>query len=143
MSCWTRVWSRVSGVSVPAAQQVGAAVAHVREVQPPVAQQHRGQRRPHAPLVGVGRRHAEDHLVGAVHGVRQRVRGPLHVPVGLAVEAGHGLQRGLRCDLAGGVATHAVGDSEHGVAHEEVVLVALPHELVVWPYARTTSSAVN
>ena len=106
------------------APQVGARVAHVREVPAPPAQHQRGERGRHARSLGGTRRLREQPAVGrAEHGVERLLHAP-GVGRGEVVgeQAAHGILRRL---AAVRVATDAVGDrQQHALGR---ALVALGH----------------
>src|SRR5665811_1791601 len=97
-------------------------------MQATIPDQHGGQGRAHAPVVGVGGGLAHDRGVGLSDRADQGRFGSLRVGEVDSVEVFDGADGGLGRDLAGEVATHAVGDGEHGGAAVVVVLVALPHQ---------------
>src|SRR5207342_1678526 len=102
------------------AQEVGAAVAHVRERDGAVlADERRRHRRPHARCLGVGARALVDAPVRHADRRPQRLLALMLDQVKL----GEGLGTHARRELARERATHAVGDHEERRAQEERVLV--------------------
>ena len=109
----------------PVAQQVGAAVADVGELEVAVAGDGgRGHGGAHAPQARVAGGLVDDGGVRLPDGGGQRLGGLGGVGEPAAVEGGQGRHRRRRGDLAALVAAEPVGDREHGPAAEVAVLVA-------------------
>ncbi len=124
------------------AHQVRAAVADVGDERLRAGDQHDIERRAHALLVGLGLAALEHGLMGLEHGVLQQLdqaaaagirrRALERVDLRLrGLERGaHGLDGHRGCDLAGGVAAHAIGHDEEalGGLHERGVLVVIAND---------------
>jgi hypothetical protein len=109
------------------AQQVGAAVAHVDELQVAVAGDGGGGHRcAHAPQAGVGGGPLQDGRVRLPDGAGQRAGRLPGLVEPAVVEGRQRLHRSRRGDLAALVAAEPVGDREHAPAAEIAVLVAGP-----------------
>ena len=105
------------------AQQVGAAVADVRDAEAAAGGEQHRERRPHPVELGLGGDHVAQLLVGLLHGRREDVE---QVDADLVlVEVGQRGDRGRARHLAGGVPAHAVRDDREPGTREGGVLVAL------------------
>ena len=126
------------------AEAVGAGVADVGDRDVALADVDGGERRAHAGARVVLARHAEDLLVRAPDDGGEAILGGAR----LGEPGGDGLDGGVRGDLAGLRAAHAVGDGEHRRARVVGVLVVpalLPGvgERVVFGDAEHQSSYMN
>ena len=109
----------------PVAQEVGAAVADVGELEVAVAGEGgRGHGGAHAPQARVAGGLVDDGGVRLPDGGGQRLGGLGGVGELAAVEGGQGRHRRRRGDLATLMAAEPVGHREHGPAAEVAVLVA-------------------
>jgi hypothetical protein len=118
-----------------AAQQVGAAVADVGQLQDAVAGhgRRRGDGGAHPPQRRVAAGPLDDGPVALPDGAGQRLGGLAGDGEGAPVQGGQRLDRHRRGDLAALVAAEAVGDREHGPAAQVAVLVAGPGQADVGP----------
>jgi hypothetical protein len=109
------------------AQQVGAAVADMGHVQTVLADHGGGQGRAHARQLGVGLTVFQHDAIGLGDGLGQGLRGGLRGRVARPLQTLDGPQCAARCDLAAGVAPHAVGNGHDGGPGVVTVLVAGAH----------------
>ena len=129
ISDWTNVSSLVICERVAVAQQVGARIADVDEAEPGAREQDRGERGAHALEVGGVRDVPGDRGVAFDGGLAQL--GEQVVAGVVVVEGGQRGDDQRGGDLAGGVATHPVGQRQQPGPGVDGVLVVLPDEPAV------------
>ena len=114
---------------LPAAQAVAARVTHVAHAKLAAVKRQRGQGRAHALGVGVGLNMLGD---GPVTVLRRRTQQREHVVIAQRlIEVLQVLHHELGGDLAGSVATHAIGKHEQVRARVRGVLVVGAHQAAI------------